>query len=72
MTGRQPKPTEEAILRRLYEEQSKNFQNSPEAAEQYLRIGEHPLDHLLPVQQVAATAVLTSTMMNLDEFVTER
>jgi len=72
MTGRRPKPTEETILRRLYDEQSKNFETSPDAAEKYLKIGEHPLDQTLPVQQVAATAILASTMMNLDEFVTER
>src|ERR1043166_4601963 len=66
MTGRQPKPTEETILRRLYDEQYKLFESSPAAAEQYLKTGERPLDQSLPVQQVAATAVLASTMMNLD------
>jgi hypothetical protein len=71
-TGRQPKPKEDAILHRLYEEQFHTFQNDPAAAQQYLKTGQHPLDRSLPVQQVAATAVLTSTLMNLDEFVTER
>jgi hypothetical protein len=71
-TGRRPKPTELAILRRLYEEQSRNFEISPAAAEQYLKIGEQPPDQGLPLQQVAATAMLASTLMNLDEFVTER
>jgi hypothetical protein len=71
-TGRLPKPREQALLQQLYEEQLNHFQTDPGAADQYLKIGEHALDKTLPQQQVAATAVLTSAMMNLDEFVTER
>jgi uncharacterized protein DUF1553/uncharacterized protein DUF1549/concanavalin A-like lectin/glucanase superfamily protein/cytochrome c len=71
-TGRKPEPREQEILRRLYHEQLGLFENNPAAAEQYLKTGEHPLDQSLPGQQVAATAVLASTLMNLDEFVTER
>jgi hypothetical protein len=71
-TGRLPQPSEQAILRRLYEEQLKHFESEPSAAEQYLKIGEHISDSTLPPQQLAATAVLASALMNLDEFVTER
>jgi hypothetical protein len=70
--GRQPKPREEELLGRLYQEQLKHFETDPGAAEQYLKIGEHPLDKALPAPEVAATAVLASALMNLDEFVTER
>jgi hypothetical protein len=71
-TGRQPKPREQSLLEQLYQEQLKHFQADPAGAEQYLRIGEHPLDKTLPPQQLAATAVVASALMNLDEFVNER
>jgi hypothetical protein len=70
--GRQPKPREEELLGQLYQEQLKHFETDPGAAEQYLKIGEHSRDRSLPAPEVAATAVLASALMNLDEFVTER
>ena len=71
-TGRSPKPREQAILLRLYQEQLELFAASPATAEQYLKTGEHPRVQSLPVLQVAATAVLANSLMNLDEFITER
>lgn len=71
-TGRLPETTEMEILRRLYQEQLALFRKHPESAEQYLKIGEYPLDKDLPSDQVAATMVLASMVMNLDEFVNER
>ena len=71
-TGRKPEPREQEILRRLYREQLSLFEKNPSAAEQYLKTGEHPLDKSLPGQQVAATTILASALMNLDEFVTKR
>ena len=70
--GRQPKPREQEILQRLYEEQLKHFENDPSAADQYLKVGDHPADKSIPPQQLAATAVLANALMNLDEFVNER
>jgi hypothetical protein len=72
VTGRLPKLHEQELFRQLYEEQLKHFESDPNATEQYLKIGEQPLDKSLPAQQLAATAVLASALMNLDEFVTER
>ena len=71
-TGRQPAPAEMAVLRRLYKEQLNLFQNDSDAAQKYLKTGAHPCDPSLPAPQVAATAVLAGTLMNLDEFVTLR
>ena len=71
-TGRQPKPRELDILRQLYREQAEVFKTDPAAAEKYLKTGDRPRDDSLPVQEVAATTVLASALMNLDEFVTER
>jgi hypothetical protein len=71
-TGRHPTVAEEEVLRRLYQEQLQAFEASPAAAEQYLRTGEHPPDKHLPPGQVAAATVVTSALINLDEFVMER
>ncbi|HEV2392961.1 MAG TPA: DUF1553 domain-containing protein [Verrucomicrobiae bacterium] len=71
-TGCAPLPRESAILKRLYREQLELFTADPQAAKQYLKIGERPVDAALPPLQLAATAVLANSLMNLDEFVTER
>jgi hypothetical protein len=71
-TSREPKPQELEILLRLYQEQAKAFASDPAAAEKYLKTGDHPPDSSLSPQEVAATTVLASALMNLDEFVTER
>ena len=71
-TGHQPKPPELAVLRQLYQEQLNIFAADKTAAEEYLKTGEHATDPDLPAEQVAATAVVASTVMNLDEFVIER
>jgi hypothetical protein len=71
-TGRNPQPRELELLQQLYREQLHHFESDPTAAEHYLKLGDHPTPPQLPANQVAATAVLTSALMNLDEFVTER
>lgn len=71
-TGREPKPREQEILRQLYEEQFNAFAADPSAAAKYLKTGDQPEDAALPAPEVAATTVLASALMNLDEFVTER
>jgi hypothetical protein len=71
-TGRKPEAREQEILRRLYREQLSLFEKSPPAVEQYRNTGEHPPDKTLLGPQVAATTVLASMLMNLDEFVTLR
>lgn len=70
--GRPPSPREHQILTRLLTEQRDRFASAPESAEKYLALGEAPRDERLPKSEVAATAVLASTLMNHDEFVTKR
>jgi hypothetical protein len=72
LTGRTPQPREQEILTRLLTEQLDYFKAQPEAATKYLAIGERPHDAALPVEQVAATTVMTSAVMNHDEFVMKR
>lgn len=71
-TGRAPGDRERAVLRQLYNEQRERFAREPEAADKLLAVGERPPDKSLPADQVAATTVLASAVMNLDEFVMER
>ncbi|MCL4177153.1 MAG: DUF1553 domain-containing protein [Verrucomicrobia bacterium] len=68
-TGRRPEPREREILELAYKEQRALFGENPEAARKYLETGEAPVPEDLPVVELAATAVLASTLMNLDEFV---
>jgi hypothetical protein len=70
--GRAPEPREQEILGRVYREQLALFKTTPDSAEQYLKTGEHSLDKSLPSAEVAASAVLVSTLMNMDEFINER
>ena len=71
-TGRLPQPRELEILRQAYQEQLALFSKDPEATDKCLKVGESPLDKSLPADRVAATTLLASTLMNLDEFVTKR
>ncbi len=67
--GRRPAPVELDRLRKLYSEQLARFSAEPERARLLLKTGEHPVDPALPPVELAATTVLTSALMNLDEFV---
>ena len=71
-TGRRPQVRELEILRQLYREQADIFKTDPGAAGKYLKTGDRQRDESLPIQEVAATTVLASALMNLEEFVTER
>jgi hypothetical protein len=68
-TGRRPEPREQQILRQLYHEQLALFRKQPEQTGAYLATGESPVDSDLPPDQLAATTVLASALMNLHEFV---
>ncbi|MBK9140143.1 MAG: DUF1553 domain-containing protein, partial [Verrucomicrobia bacterium] len=70
--GRSPDDRELSILQRLYGEQLGWFRARPEAAAQYLGVGERRPDHSLPAPETAAATVLVSALMNHDEFVMKR
>ena len=72
VTGRNPQARELEVLQALYREQLHHFESDPTSAESYLHIGERAPNPALPKTQLAATAVLASALMNMDEFVTER
>jgi hypothetical protein len=70
--GRRPEPEERAALEKLYNQERRIFEADLDAARRSLRVGERPPDDSLPPADAAATAVLASALMNLDEFVTKR
>ena len=72
VTGRAPNERELPILRRLYDEQRNYFTADEAAVTKLLKTGERPSDATLPQADLAATAMLVSTLMNHDEFVMKR
>jgi hypothetical protein len=70
-TGRRPEPREREILRQLYSEQLALFQAQPERSRALPGDRRAPVDTELPPDELAATTVLASTLMNLHEFVTK-
>jgi hypothetical protein len=72
LASRKPQTAERDILWRLYAEQLEYFKSHPGAAEKLLATGEHSRDENLPAEEVAATALIASALMNYDEFVMKR
>jgi hypothetical protein len=74
-TSRRPSVEEKDILMQLYAEQVEHFTGQPAAVAELLKSGdlaESTLPKNLTKERVAATAVLASTLMNLDDCVRKR
>ena len=69
LIGRTPNEVELKILRQTFVEQRIAFAIDEAAAQKLLAIGESKRDDALPVADFAATTILVSAVMNLDEFV---
>ena len=72
LTSRQPLPAERKILRKLYDEQLRDFQKDVGKAERLLKVGDAPRDASIAAPRLAAAAVLASVLMNFDESVMKR
>jgi hypothetical protein len=72
LTGRLPDGEEVSMLRQLFDEQKTFYGKESEAADKLLATGESKWDESLPRADFAATTMLVSAIMNLDEFVMER
>lgn len=72
LTSRPPRPGEVALLRRLYAEELADFQKHPDQTAELLRVGEFKPNPALNPAEVAANAIVASTVMNFDEFVIKR
>lgn len=72
LTGRPVKPEEVEILKGLFEEEYQRFEKAPEKVKELLAVGEYPVDSALPPTELAAYTIVTSTIMNFDEFAIKR
>lgn len=72
LTSRHPTASQKDVLETLYKNQLELFRSDPEAATDYLTIGDQPRDESLPSVDVAAMASVTSMLMNYDGCVTKR
>ena len=73
LIGRRPPAAAELeVLKQLWDEQRQAFAAEPDAARQFLAIGDHPRDEKLDATELAALAVVAEAIMNFDETVTKR
>lgn len=70
-TSRIPKPIEISILEDLFYKELSTFQAEPERAESLLKVGEYSADTSLEPPELAARALIASTILNLDETLTK-
>lgn len=72
ITSRRPDAREKAVLTSLHHAQLEFYARNPEKAGKLLTLGESAHDAALPATELAATAMLVSTLMNHDDFVMKR
>lgn len=72
VVSRPARPVEVALMQQLYEEELADFKKNPKRATELLSVGEYPIDKTLKPEEVAAWAVVTSTIMNFDEAIIKR
>lgn len=71
-TGRSPSEKEVDVLVHLFDEEKKRFQQAPQTAQEALAIGNYPVDSTLDPVETAALAMVSSMMINHDEFYMKR
>lgn len=71
-TGRKPSAEEVQVLSNLFEKEKKRFAAAPAQAQETLSIGDYPIDPNLDPVQTAAYAMVSSMMINHDEFYMKR
>ncbi|WP_461131545.1 DUF1553 domain-containing protein [Spirosoma aerophilum] len=71
LASRKPTAKELAILTRLYKHEQQKFTQSPDKMKGWLQAGEHKPDDKLNKPMLAAGAVVASTVMNSEAFVTK-
>ena len=69
-TSRTPEEGELALLAQYFEEERLRFTGQPEAAEQYLQVGEYTLQTETQDAELAAYALVANAILNLDEAIT--
>lgn len=71
-TGRKPKAEEVRVLAELFEKEKARFAAEPSSAKETIAIGEYPIDTALDPVQTAALTMVSSMMINHDEFYMKR
>lgn len=66
LTSRGPSADEMHVLRALLQEERRDYEGNKAAARKLLATGEFPRDRALPSPEVAALAIVASTIMNFD------
>ena len=69
-TARLPDQPEAEVLRRLYEDQVRTFQQDPEAAKKLIALGDSRPDASLDASDLAAWTMVANTLLNLSETIT--
>ncbi len=69
LTSRKPAPDELEVLVKLFQEQSEQFRERPQQANELLKVGVAASPSDLDPVEVAAATVLVNSIMNLDECV---
>jgi hypothetical protein len=69
-TARRPRPSEVAVMRRLFEAERARFKGDPEAVTAFLAVGESPTPEGLDTVELAAFTVVADLLLNLDETIT--
>jgi hypothetical protein len=72
LLGRNPKPSELAVLTKAIDREVARYDSDPKAAESLLKHGDLPLDSHENATQVAAYTVVASIILNMDETVTKK
>jgi outer membrane PBP1 activator LpoA protein len=72
LTAREPTRQEIALLRELLAEQQTLFAKEPDRAAKLIEVGDRKRDLTLDALDLAATTILTQTILNLDATVWKR
>jgi hypothetical protein len=70
--GRAPQNRELEICQKLLSEQREIFKASPEKAKEFLSVGRHKIDAVIPDEVFAALTVLSQTLFNHDSCIMKR
>ena len=72
LIGRHARLVEKEKMLSLYKEELHSFEQDQKRAQQWLSVGEYPIDEKLDKNELAAFTTVASTLMNFDEFVMKR
>jgi hypothetical protein len=70
-TARLPKPAEESVLMRAFNEQLATFQGRPAEALKYVSVGDFPRDERMDAPELAAYSSVASLILNLSATITK-